>query len=78
MDTLTHGFEGTESPEENAIYNRGITLKEHNIKMANLTKIAKQGFIKMKAIRHDKYTFDGKEQYYNPYTDEWYGNIAPL
>ena len=75
METLTHGFEGVESPLEQAIHNRGITLAEHCVKMDNLTELAKQGFRVIHAVRHDKYTVKGRDQYYNPYTNEWYGTV---
>jgi hypothetical protein len=75
MDTMTHGFEGVESEFEQAINNRGVTIGEHLTKMANLTELAKKGFRVIKAVRHDKYEVKGREQYYNPYTNEWYGTL---
>ena len=72
METLTHGFEGQESLFEQAIHNRGVTLAEHETKMANLTILAKSGYRVIKAIQHDKYTVEGKDKFYNPYNDSWY------
>ena len=72
MDTLTHGFEGVESDLENAVNNRGVTLAEHNTKMDNLSLLAVSGFRVIRAVRHDKYTVKGKDQFYNPYNDTWY------
>lgn len=74
METLTHGFEGQESPFERQILNRGVTLAEHRNKMGNLHGLALDGFRVIRAIRHDKYTVKGKDQFYNPYTNEWYGD----
>jgi len=72
MSTLTHGFEGQETPFEQAILNRGVTLKEHQTKMDNLSTLAKQGFRVIFAIEHDKYEVQGKAQFYNPYTNTWH------
>ncbi len=75
MDTLTHGFEGIESPIERAINNRGVTLAEHETKMANLIALAREGFRVIKPIQHDKYAVKGKDQFYNPYNNTWYGQV---
>lgn len=75
METLTHGYEGAESEFEAAIHNRGITIGEHVTKMDNLTELAKQGFRVIKAITHHKYEVVGKDQFYNPYTNEWFGQV---
>ncbi len=74
METLTHGFEGIESEFEKGINNRGVTLDEHRIKMDNLHKLAVEGFRVVRAVQHDKYTVKGKDQFYNPYTNTWYGD----
>lgn len=71
-ETLTHGFDGMESPFEQAILNRGVTLDQHNTKMANLSSLAREGFRVIRAIRHDKYSVEGKDQFYNPYRNTWY------
>ena len=73
METLTHGYDGMESFFENHLANRGVTLAEHIVKMDNLTILAKQGFRVMKAVHHDKYEVKGKDGFYNPYEDFWYG-----
>ena len=65
-----------ECPVETAIHNRGVTMAEHSTKMQNLTELAKSGYRVIHAVRHDKYTVKGKDQYYNPYNDTWYGAIT--
>ena len=74
METLTHGFDGVESLFEQTIHNRGITLEEHDSKMDNLALLAVSGFRVIKAVRHDKYKVKGKDQFYNPYNNTWYGD----
>jgi len=71
VETLTHGFEGSESAFETNFYNRGVTLEQQETKMANLTKLAKEGFIVIRAITHEMYEVKGKDGHYNPYTDTW-------
>ncbi len=68
------GWEGKETEYEKVIHNRGITVLEHETKMANLNRIAREGLRVMKAVRHDKYQVKGRSQYYNPYNNTWYGN----
>jgi len=71
METLTHGYEGSESIFESSILNRGIKLEQQKKKMDNLTTLAKQGFRVIRVIEHDNYWVKGKNQLYNPYTNEW-------
>ena len=50
---------------------RGVTLEEQETKMKNLTALAKDGYVKIRAITHSSYLVEGKEGYYNPYEDTW-------
>ena len=50
----------------NALSSRGVTLQQHEVKMANLSKF--KGTV-IKAIHHDYYLVEGR--HYNPYTDKW-------
>lgn len=68
-DFLTRGWEGRESYLQSQLLNRGVTLEQHETKMTNLIKLAKDGFRKIKVIDHDKYEIEGKDGFYNPYTD---------
>jgi hypothetical protein len=36
--------------------------------------LAVSGFRVIKAVRHDKYKVKGKDQFYNPYNNTWYGD----
>lgn len=65
-----------ESYLESQLLNRGVTLKEHEIKMANLTRLMKEGYKVMRAVEHDKYVIEGLNHkgIYNPYTDSFQEN----
>lgn len=66
------GYEGIETFYERSLLNRKITHEQQEQKMANLHKLAVAGFRLIKAIEHDKYIIEGKEGFYNPYTDTFY------
>ncbi len=55
----------------NTLLVRGITAEQQETKMANLERLAKQGYRVIKMIDHDKYEVKGAEGYYNPYTSKW-------
>ncbi|MGI9568414.1 MAG: hypothetical protein ACR2PH_01440 [Desulfobulbia bacterium] len=52
----------------NALSERGVTVEEHETKMKNLAAL---GPVVIKAITHDCYRVKGREECYNPYTDNW-------
>jgi len=63
---------GTRTPENLnyllALDARGIDPKQQEEKLKNLIKF---GCKVLKAVSHDRYKVEGKEGYYNPYTDTW-------
>ena len=50
---------------------RGVTQKQHEVKMRNLAAVSRGGVV-IKALAHDKYQVGTRPgEVYNPYTDEW-------
>ena len=60
-----------ESYLESQLLNRNVSLEQHETKMANLSKLAKQGYRRIKPLAHDCYEIEGKDGLYNQYTDKW-------
>lgn len=52
----------------NALDARGVTMEQHETKMRNLAAL---GPVVLKVLAHNRYTVNGREGFYNPYTDTW-------
>lgn len=62
-----------DSRTANVLAARGVTWEQQETKMNNLSRISRGG-IKIRALAHDQYLVEGKEGYYDPYTDAFSGS----